>query len=195
MSAKAKACHQTGSSLIEVLVATFVMSVGVLGAANLLVTSKQGNLEALQRTQAAHFADSLVERMRANARGLDVFTNSGGGRTISGAPTTPTTCGGGCTREELALFDLDEVSQAIFGEGELLAGAPTGGLVDPTICVAGPAGGNGFYTVAIAWRGLSRLSNPVSNTCGENSGLYGNGADIDAFRRVLAVTTYIGEPL
>ena len=181
--------------MLEVLIATLVMTIGVLGAANLLVSSKQGNLEALQRTQAAQFADSLVERMRVNSLALDVFTNDGGGRTIVAVPATPTSCTGGCTRDELALFDLDEVTQATFGQGELLAGAPIGGLTDPTICVLGPAGGNGFYTVAIAWRGLSRLSNPTSSACGQNSGRYGSGADADTFRRVLEVTTYIGEPL
>jgi type IV pilus assembly protein PilV len=171
------------------------MSVGVLGAAHLLVTSKQGNLEALDRTQAALYANSLIERMRANPLALGIYTNSGGGRTITAAPSTASSCSSGCTREELAQFDLDEFSNIIFGKAEILNGTPTGGLTTPTICVSGPDGGNGFYAVAIAWRGMNRLSNPTATACGQGSGLYGSGADADVYRRVLFINTYIGQPL
>ena len=51
-----------------------------------------------------------------------------------------------------------------------------------------PGGGTGIYTVAIAWRGVTELTNPTANDCGEDSGLYG---DNNEFRRVLVISSYI----
>lgn len=187
--------RQRGLSLLEVLMAILVMSIGVLGVAGMLTSSKQGNLDALQRSLAAQYANSLIERMRANPLALSTYTNNGSGQTITAVPSTLTSCASDCTREQLAQFDLDQVTSTVFGAGELTGGAPTGGLSDPSICVSGPASGNGLYSVAVAWRSMRRMSNPTSNACGEDLGRYGTGADADLFRQVLAITTYIGEPL
>ena len=187
--------RQQGLSLLEVLMAILVMSIGVLGVAGMLTSSKQGNLDALQRSLAAQYATSLIERMRANPLALATYTNNGSGQTITAGPSTWNSCASDCTREQLAQFDLDQVISTVFGAGELAGSAPTGGLLDPSICVSGPAGGNGLYSVAIAWRSMRRMSNPTSNACGADLGRYGTGADADLFRQVLAITTYIGEPL
>ena len=186
---------QSGVSLLEVLIAAFVMSFGVLGAASLLVTSKQGNHEALQRSQAAQYTNALLERMRGNTAALATYTGDGAGQALTAVPTDEPTCVGACTAQQTAQLDLVAVAQPVFGNGETLGSAQVGGLTDPTICINGPAGGNGIYTVAIAWRGMARLSNPVSSSCGEGSGRYGTGSDADSYRRVFEVTTYIGEPL
>ena len=57
---------QRGFTLIEVLVALFVLSVAILGIAGLQVTSKQTNFESVQRTNATFLAQELLERIRAN---------------------------------------------------------------------------------------------------------------------------------
>jgi hypothetical protein len=44
------------------------------------------------------------------------------------------------------------------------------------------------YTVAIAWRGRTPLSNPATNNCGATSGFYG---DSNEYRRVLQFVAYI----
>ena len=59
-----------GFSLIEVLVALLVFSLGLLGIAALLVVSVRTNHSAYQRTQATHLADSMANRMRANSRAI-----------------------------------------------------------------------------------------------------------------------------
>ena len=51
-----------------------------------------------------------------------------------------------------------------------------------------PGGGTGIYTVAIAWRGVTELTNPTASDCGEGSGLYGAN---DEFRRVLVVSAFV----
>ena len=59
---------QTGFTLLEVLVAIIVLSVGLLGLAGLMATSMRNNHSAYQRTQAAWLAYDVVDRMRVNRK-------------------------------------------------------------------------------------------------------------------------------
>ncbi len=56
----------TGSTLIEVMVAVVVLSIGLLGLALLQLHSLQANTDAYLRTQASMFAYEIIDRMRAN---------------------------------------------------------------------------------------------------------------------------------
>jgi type IV pilus assembly protein PilV len=58
--------QQSGFSLIEVLVATVIMSIGILGIAGLQVVSLQQNRSSLLRSEALQFGNDIVDRMRAN---------------------------------------------------------------------------------------------------------------------------------
>ncbi|MGB8634542.1 MAG: type IV pilus modification protein PilV [Rhodanobacteraceae bacterium] len=60
----------SGFSLIEVLIALLVFSLGLIGLAGLLVMSTQANHGAFIRTQATFLAQNLADRMRANPVGL-----------------------------------------------------------------------------------------------------------------------------
>jgi len=57
---------QRGTTLIEVLVALVVLSIGLLGMALLQVTSVQSNHSAYYRSQVSILASDLADRMRAN---------------------------------------------------------------------------------------------------------------------------------
>lgn len=55
-----------GASLIEVLVAVLVLSIGMLGLAALQARSLQGNVSSLQRTQGVVMAQHLLDILRAD---------------------------------------------------------------------------------------------------------------------------------
>lgn len=57
---------QNGFTLLEVLVAIIVLSVGLLGLAGLMATSMRNNHSAYQRTQATWLAYDVIDRMRVN---------------------------------------------------------------------------------------------------------------------------------
>lgn len=57
---------QSGFTLIEVLVAVLILSIGLLGLAGLMASSIRNNQSAYQRTQATWLAYDVVDRMRAN---------------------------------------------------------------------------------------------------------------------------------
>ncbi|HEV2623184.1 MAG TPA: type IV pilus modification protein PilV [Frateuria sp.] len=63
-------CYQRGVSLIEVLVAVLIFSVGMIGMAGLLVMATRSNHTAYQRTQVTFLAGAMADRMRANPVGV-----------------------------------------------------------------------------------------------------------------------------
>lgn len=58
--------RQRGTTLIEVLIALLVLSVGLLGMAGLQMTSLKSNYSAYYRSQASLLAYDIADRMRAN---------------------------------------------------------------------------------------------------------------------------------
>jgi len=136
----ARATGPRGFTLIEVLVAVFVMTVGLLGIAALQITSKQTNFEALQRMTASQLAQEMLERIRANPGQLAVYTNNGTGRKFDSQPQSAS-CSGAvvtCLASQIAEFDLYEITRAMSGiteQAPTAAGAatPTGGLVAPAL--------------------------------------------------------------
>ncbi len=58
--------RQGGYSLLEILVALLVLSIGLLGLAGLQTASLQSNQSAAQVSQATTLAQDLLDRMRAN---------------------------------------------------------------------------------------------------------------------------------
>lgn len=191
--------NQHGFSLLEVLIALVILSIGLLGIAGLQVTSKQTNFEGVQRTTATMLARDMIERMRVNAGQLNAYLNSGTGFEFTpdaGYTTAATDCSStDCDTATMVNYDLYEWEKAIVGTSELTSGgANSGGLVSPTGCISYPTGQPaGTVTVAIAWRGMTNIGNPTIDTCGETTGLYDDTAGDNAFRRVLVVTTFISD--
>lgn len=72
--------RRNGFTLLEVLIALLVFSLGLLGMAGLLAVSVTTNHSAYLRTQATFLAQGMADRMRANNLGL---WNGGGSATTS----------------------------------------------------------------------------------------------------------------
>ncbi|MEO0423927.1 MAG: type IV pilus modification protein PilV [Pseudomonadota bacterium] len=108
---------QQGFSLIEVLVALLVMSVGLLTVAALQVFSLQVEAQALNGTRATLLAADIVDRIRANPAGAATYQLGLG----VGAPPTEVVCAdtqdvdvtAPCTPQILAAYDLWAWRQAM----------------------------------------------------------------------------------
>lgn len=57
---------QSGFTLLEVLVAMLVLSIGLLGLAGLMASSMRNNESAYHSTQATWLAYDILDRLRAN---------------------------------------------------------------------------------------------------------------------------------
>ena len=187
---------ERGFTIVEVLVALIVMSVGIVGIGALQIQARRANYDGIQHATATRLADALIERMRANPMQLTIYTDGGLGRTITSTPLDPVDCSASCNTSQMAAFDLYVWQRSLLGQAEQRSGTFTAGLVSPTVCVSGPAGGSGTYQVALAWRGQSALSNPTVDTCGDASGLYNDTeGTANLHRRVMVVQTYVAETI
>lgn len=184
-----------GFTLIEVLITLIVFAIGILTVAGLQIVSKKTNYDAVQRTTASMLAQDIIQRMRANGDTSwgSYITEDLGGSSLGVPASNCSTAGVTCSPAQMATYDLYSWEQAIDGASD----GNTGGLVDPSACIRGPAGGGeGSYIIILAWRGVNELSNPtidagtggIATGCGAGDGNYGTN---DANRRVLMVSTYL----
>ena len=96
---------QTGFSLIEVMIAFFILAIGILGLTSLLTNSVKGNQGAYLRTQAIVAAQDMADRVRANKSDNYLGAASQNTKCIDNA--------GSCTANEMASHDLFEWNQAL----------------------------------------------------------------------------------
>lgn len=66
--------RQHGFSLVEVLIALVILSVGMLGIAGLYVQSMQAGRTSMFRHQAVTLAGDVADRIRANPTALGAYT-------------------------------------------------------------------------------------------------------------------------
>ncbi len=103
-----------GFTLLEVLIALLIFSLGLMGLAGLLTTSVKTNHSAYLRTQAIFLAQAMADRMRANPLGLwnanynlnTIVTTAGTAPAAVSTPSPPTACTGGCDFGVIATRDL-----------------------------------------------------------------------------------------
>jgi len=182
---------QHGFSLLELLIALIVFSIGLLAIAGLQTVSKQANFESLQRTAGSQIAYGMLEDMRVNGDAIAIYLASGeiGGGALGAEPAPNCSGASECNSAQKAAHDLWFWEQMLDGNFEMSDNAGTGGLVLPTLCVTGPVGGGaGIYTITIAWRGSASMSNGNASACGAAGGNYGVANE---FRRIMQIPTYI----
>lgn len=181
-----------GFSLIELLVAIVVFSIGLLAVAGLQTVSKSASFEGLQRTAASQIAHGVLEDMRSNGNAIATYTASPalGNASIASEPVPNCkSMVAECNAAQKATHDLWFWESVIDGNQSTGAEGSGGGLVLPTVCIAGPAaGGAGMHTITVAWRGVVALTSANANLCGAGSGKYGSA---DEYRRIVNITTFL----
>ncbi|MBL8201715.1 MAG: type IV pilus modification protein PilV [Chromatiales bacterium] len=128
---------QAGFTLVEVLVALVVMSVGMLGIAALYLEGLRAGRTALYRTTAITLAADMADRIRANRNAGLAYAGTGPGADggcVNGAAD--------CTAEELAADDWLDWSTRL--ATQLPEGAAGEIIVDAAAPVA-------TYTITVAW--------------------------------------------
>lgn len=128
---------QRGFSLLEVLVALFVLAIGLLGMALLQTTGLRFNTNSHSRGQATYFAYDIIDRMRANQAGFDAGNyDIADGTAAQTAISAYGTCkaaacaceSSACTAANMAKYDLGRWYE---NQDNLLPGAKTAATVDP----------------------------------------------------------------
>ena len=89
-----------GFSLVEVLIALIIMSVGMLGIAGLYVQSMQAGRTSMLRHHAVTLAGDIADRIRANPLAGDTYTQTSGADNDCVGKDTD------CTIDEMAQHDI-----------------------------------------------------------------------------------------
>ena len=106
MNLNNKISKQVGFTLMEVLVALAVLSIGLLGMAGMQLFSLKSNQSAYFQSQATYFAYDLIDKMRANPVG---FNNGDYDSAYTNIPSSITNCQtttATCSPTQLATFEL-----------------------------------------------------------------------------------------
>lgn len=97
--------HQSGFTLLEVMIALVIFSIGLLGLAGLQAGGLRSNTQAQFRTVATIQVYDMAERIRANPRGVadgdyNAFDDA--------SPTAEDCISAACTAAEMATYDYYE---------------------------------------------------------------------------------------
>lgn len=150
---------QRGVSMIEVLVAVLIFTIGLIGLGGLLITATKSNVSAYVRTQVTFLAGNMADRMRANPVGLWEADYDSTAYPISGTlPVCDAT--NGCTPADVALRDKIVWSQQLKDSLPAVGATSiqcTKSAFDPSAQYAmrPPYGGSCTMTITWAERGLT----------------------------------------
>ena len=90
-----------GFTIVEVLVALVVVTVGMLGIAGLYITTLRSGGGAIYRMQAVNLASDMADRIRANRTAGLAYTNAAANNGCAGAGAIV------CTPAQMAANDLN----------------------------------------------------------------------------------------
>lgn len=120
---------QSGFTMVEVLVALVVLTIGLLGIAALYLNSLQSGRTAIYRTQAVTLAADLADRIRTNRTAQAAY-----GTLFTEAEVAVPACDttGGCSDADLAATDLSRWKATVAlllpnGQGQVTVVAPVAG--------------------------------------------------------------------
>lgn len=137
-----------GFTLMEVLIALLIFSLGMLGLAGLMVVSVKTNHSAFLRTQASFIAQSMANQMRSNLGQIlnynGVYAGAGG--------SDPCASGAACTNTNIVARDIwqfrDQISTFLPNPTATIncVGASLGSPAQ-----AGTAPFDGLCTLSLTW--------------------------------------------
>jgi len=154
-----------GMTLIEVLIAMFVLVTGILGAVAMQASAKKGSFDAMQRSVASALAQDIIERMRSNdATALVGYAGLDYGNTLDSVPgircNSVATL---CTPAEMLINDQYEWEIALVGADVLQGTNKVAGLSGARACISYVANA---ITVVVSWQGRTAITDVQKDSCG-----------------------------
>lgn len=171
---------ERGVSMIEVLVALLILTIGLLGVAGIQTQMQTAQLEAYQRSQAIVLVQDMVDRINANRRNAANYVT---GATPLGTSNT-TAC---TTTTTIAQKDMCEWSELLVGAAETTGGSKVGAMNEARGCITLPVATMPRQViVSVVWQGITPTVAPAATSCG--SGSYVD----DKTRRAMVASIVIG---
>ncbi|GAA4357999.1 hypothetical protein GCM10023165_52510 [Variovorax defluvii] len=182
-----------GIALIEVLVTIVILLFGLLGLAGVSSRANLAEMEAYQRIKALQLVQDMADRLNANRKVANCYSNGSTGVTLSASTTTLPACTTGSLQEQTqAAADLAAWKDLISGQAETQSGTKLGAMIGAVGCVTLDDAVDKVYLVAVSWQGLHKTVAPkladgsTAFSCG--SGAYGD----ETLHRVVSTKVRIG---
>jgi type IV pilus assembly protein PilV len=140
--------RQAGFTLIEMMIALVVLTVGMLGIAALYLESLRSSRDALYYTQAVNLAADMADRIRANREGIEEYAFVLDPASPPALPD-PDPCRtrdlGACTPQSAANVDLAEWAERV-----------TNLLPAAQATITATRGQPDQYTIQLGWTEVGR---------------------------------------
>ena len=167
-----------GVSMLEVLVAIFILTIGLLGVAGIQSQMQAAQVEAYQRAQAIVLMQEMVDRINANRKFAASYVAANLGLATMDCAAETTVAG----------KDKCEWNNALLGSAETKSGITLGAMTGARGCITNPVTTMPReVVVAVVWQGLRSTVAPAATNCGQ--GEYGSD---DRVRRALVSRVVIG---
>ncbi|MDH5536134.1 MAG: type IV pilus modification protein PilV, partial [Betaproteobacteria bacterium] len=133
--------RSSGFTLIEVLIALLITTLGLLGLAGLQTRLQQAEFESYQRTQALVLLYDMVDRVRTNRATLPCFaitTNTASGVPYlgTGAAAAPACGFSNAANNAIADATILEWDNLLKGAAETAGGVSVGAMIGARGCVS-----------------------------------------------------------
>lgn len=167
-----------GVSMLEVLVAIFVLTIGLLGTASMQSQMQTTQVESYQRAQAIVLLQDMVDRVNANRKDVANYVSADLGLSAQDCSVPGTVAG----------KDLCEWNNALFGAAEMKGTQTLGAMTGARGCITNPVTTMPReIVVSVVWQGMRPTVAPGGTTCGQNQ----YGVD-DKQRRAMIARITIG---
>lgn len=172
--------------MIEVLVTIVIVSIGLLGLAQLQSKLQLSEVESYQRAQALVLLKDMASRIASNRAAAVSY--------VTGSPIgVGMTCPALTVASTRQQRDAAQWCRSLQGAAEQSGAADAGGMIGARGCVQVVQPNS--YLITVAWQGLIPVSAPPAGvSCAANA--YDGGADgacsADRCRRVVTTVVRIG---
>lgn len=166
--------RQSGLSLLEVLVATLVFSVGILGVAGMQLSGMKVTKSAQNLSVATQIAEDMADRMRANLAGVQdslydgVCVCSNNGCTGCDTTTCPDKVDDPSASYSRSCFGADcttssAIKAADLADWKFLMCAEAPPRTSATIACAGsPCNADSPRTITVSWREAEQIEDTAN---------------------------------
>ena len=144
MNMKLIRSHSRGFTMVEMLVALVVLSIGMLGIAGLFAVSLRSGGSAIQRMQAVNLANDIADRIRSNRRAAGAYTAA---TTDTGTDSNTGCTTAVCTPSQLAAADIYLWKQSI--TSSFKGGTATGSIAYTAGALSTLPS---TFVITVAWR-------------------------------------------
>jgi len=136
---------QAGFTLMEVMIASFILAVGMLGSTGMMLRGHQEAKDTNYEAVAVQLAQNMAERMRSNIRGVE--TNGGAYNAIVTTGATLVSCTTKCDPANLAAYHTYIWSQEV----ATLLPASTNPVGRVTLISPLPVTNSSVFSITIEW--------------------------------------------